>query len=88
MAKKRKNNKKLRREVEILKAQLKSNHANVEKNFPNAIDRKQENVKNVNKDKKIYISQDPHLVRKDLLKTLVLSGISFAVILTLWALRV
>jgi len=84
-----KKNKKLRRELEILKAQLKSERNNNAEKTTKGISEAEinPNISKAHKEKShsfegIYV--DDKLVKKGLLKTLILSAGAFAVIIALW----
>jgi hypothetical protein len=78
--KNRNNNKKLRRELEVLRAQLKVQPENkteikIEKNI----------TKQQNYDPQLIV--DDKAIKKDILKTLALSTIAFTVIASLWFIK-
>lgn len=82
MAKEINDNRKLRREVEALKAQLKSGGSLKSKKHASA--KIPESGASLKSSKNVDVS----LIKKDFLKTIILSAFAFGIIIALWAFKI
>lgn len=80
-----KENKKLRREVEILKAQLKTTSKTEKTPIPTSNSKTTQ--KAANSSANDYLNIEDKYIKQDILKSVVISGIIFVAIFTIWIIQ-